>query len=116
MMFVVYCIQRPFMPIFLDIHAVDRWRVVLRGETPDYINATNVHVSFSILYHITEPLAIHHRTTSQGYKRQRAFIITQGPMQSTARDFWKMVYDRECKVIVMLSDLVEGGQVRIIAT
>jgi len=36
-------------------------------------------------------------------------------MQSTARDFWKMVYDRECKVIVMLSDLVEGGQVRIIA-
>ena len=25
-----------------------------------------------------------------------------------------MVYDRECKVIVMLSDLVEGGQVRII--
>ena len=25
-----------------------------------------------------------------------------------------MVYDRECKVIAMLSDLVEGGQVRII--
>ena len=24
-----------------------------------------------------------------------------------------MVYDRKCKVIVMLSDLVEGGQVRI---
>ena len=25
---------------------VDRWRVVLKGETPDYINATVVHVSF----------------------------------------------------------------------
>ena len=33
-------------------------------------------------------------------------------MQSTARDFWKMVHDRKCGVIVMLSDLVEEGQVR----
>ena len=36
-------------------------------------------------------------------------------MQSTARDFWKMVHDRKCGVIVMLSDLVEGGQVRMVA-
>ena len=36
-------------------------------------------------------------------------------MQSTARDFWKMVHDRQCGVIVMLSDLVEGGQVRMVA-
>ena len=27
------------------VHTVDRWRVVLKGETPDYINATVVHVS-----------------------------------------------------------------------
>ena len=36
------------------IHAVDRWRVVLKGENPDYINATNVHVSnlvYYIIYH-----------------------------------------------------------------
>ena len=36
-------------------------------------------------------------------------------MQSTARDFWKMVHDRKSGVIVMLSDLVEGGQVRMVA-
>ena len=36
-------------------------------------------------------------------------------MQSTARDFWKMVHDRKCGVIVMLSDLVEGGRVRMVA-
>ena len=53
--------------------------------------------------------------SSQGYKQQGAFIITQGPMQSTARDFWKMVHDRKCGVIVMLSDVVEGGQVRMVA-
>ena len=50
-------------------------------------------------------------TALQGYKQQRAFIIAQGPMQSTVRDFWKMVYDRKCGVIVMLSDLVEVGKV-----
>ena len=47
----------------------------------------------------------------QGYKQQRAFIIAQSPMQLTARDFWKMVYDRKCGVIVMLCDLVESGKV-----
>ena len=35
-------------------------------------------------------------------------------MQSTARDFWKMVHDSKCGVIAMLSDLVEGGQVRLV--
>ena len=48
---------------------------------------------------------------AQGYKQQRAFIIAQSPMESTARDFWKMVYDRKCGVIVMLCDLVEDGKV-----
>ena len=49
--------------------------------------------------------------TLQGYKQHRAFIIAQGPMQSTVRDFWKIVHDRKCGVIVMLSDLVEEGKV-----
>ena len=47
----------------------------------------------------------------QGYKQRKGFIITQAPMKSTSRDFWKTVYDRECGVIVMLSDLVENGEV-----
>ena len=32
-------------------------------------------------------------------------------MKDTCRDFWKMVHDRKCGVIVMTSDLKEGGQV-----
>ena len=44
---------------------------------------------------------------TQGYKQQKAFIITQGPMDTTTRDFWKMVYDRKCGAIVMLSKLSE---------
>ena len=27
----------------------------------------------------------------QGYKQQKAFIVAQGPMESTCRDFWKMI-------------------------
>ena len=61
---------------------------------------------------------LHHRATYsnhphtvQGYKQQRAFIIAQSPMQSTAADFWKMIHDRKCGVIVMLCDPVENGQV-----
>ena len=32
-------------------------------------------------------------------------------MQSTARDFWEMIHDCKCGVVVMLSDLVEAGEV-----
>ena len=46
----------------------------------------------------------------QGYQHKNAFIITQGPMKSTARNFWKMIYDHKSAVIVMLSELVERGQ------
>ncbi|CAI8037248.1 Receptor-type tyrosine-protein phosphatase delta, partial [Geodia barretti] len=67
----------------------DAWRVALRGDLQTYIHAVFVN----------------------GYKQQRAFIIAQSPMESTARDFWKMVHDRKCGVIVMLCDLVEDEQV-----
>ena len=46
----------------------------------------------------------------QGYKQKYEYI-TQGPMESTCTDFWKMVHDRKCGVIIMTSDLQEGGQV-----
>jgi len=47
----------------------------------------------------------------QGYKQYKGFIIAQAPMKDTCRDFWKMVFERECGLIVMLSDLVEDGEV-----
>ena len=48
---------------------------------------------------------------TQGYKQYKGFIIAQAPMQFTCRDFWKVIYERECGVVVMLSDLVENGRV-----
>ena len=46
----------------------------------------------------------------QGYKHKRAFIVAEGPMDSTMRNFWKMVYEHNCAVVVMTSALMEEGQ------
>ena len=32
-------------------------------------------------------------------------------MESTTRNMWKLIYDRKCGVVVMLSDLLEDGMV-----
>ena len=47
----------------------------------------------------------------QGYKQRKGFIIAQAPMSNTTEEFWKMVYEKDVAVIVMLSDLVEDGKV-----
>ena len=83
--------------------------MALRGDHPDYIHAVYINVrNYKCWVNVAVMLILLY---IQGYKQQRAFIIAQSPMQSTVRDFWKMVYDRKCGVIVMLSDLVEEGKV-----
>ena len=47
----------------------------------------------------------------QGYKQKKAYIIAEGPMESTTKNMWKLIYDRKCGVMVMLSDLLEDGMV-----
>ena len=47
----------------------------------------------------------------QGYKHRKAYIIAEGPMASTTRNMWKLVCDKKCGVVVMLSDLMENGKV-----
>ena len=51
--------------------------------------------------------------TSQGYKHQKAYIIAEGPMASTVRNMWKLVYDRKCGALVMLTELEENIMVCI---
>uniref|UniRef100_H3CWB7 protein-tyrosine-phosphatase n=1 Tax=Tetraodon nigroviridis TaxID=99883 RepID=H3CWB7_TETNG len=47
-----------------------------------------------------------------GYHRSNHFIATQGPMEETLYDFWRMVWQENCFSIVMITKLVEVGRVK----
>lgn len=47
----------------------------------------------------------------QGYSNKATYIATQGPLLNTLNDFWRLVWEKEVHVIVMLTQLEEKGQV-----
>ena len=47
----------------------------------------------------------------QGYKSQREYIASQGPIPSTIDDFWRMVWEQSVSIIVMLTLAKEDGRV-----
>uniref|UniRef100_A0A6I8NE80 Protein tyrosine phosphatase receptor type N2 n=1 Tax=Ornithorhynchus anatinus TaxID=9258 RepID=A0A6I8NE80_ORNAN len=70
----------------------DHSRILLKSENShdhsDYINAS--------------PIMDHD-------PRNPAYIATQGPLPATVADFWQMVWENGCVVIVMLTPLTENG-------
>ncbi|XP_071811276.1 uncharacterized protein [Apostichopus japonicus] len=42
-----------------------------------------------------------------GYKKMDFFVATQMPLKNTVLDFWNLVWDHECSVIIMLNELDE---------
>uniref|UniRef100_A0A8C6VFA7 Protein tyrosine phosphatase receptor type N2 n=1 Tax=Naja naja TaxID=35670 RepID=A0A8C6VFA7_NAJNA len=74
------------------IVAYDHCRICLKAENShdnsDYINAS--------------PIMDHD-------PRNPAYIAAQGPLPSTVTDFWQMVWENGCVVIVLLTPLTENG-------
>ncbi|CAL4173253.1 unnamed protein product, partial [Meganyctiphanes norvegica] len=61
----------------------------LRGtEGSDYINASFI----------------------DGYRYRYAYIATQGPLQETVEDFWRMLWEHNSTIVVMLTKLKEMGR------
>nr|XP_028561861.1 tyrosine-protein phosphatase non-receptor type 9 isoform X2 [Podarcis muralis] len=76
-----------------DVPCLDQTRVKLSKqfsypELTDYINASFM----------------------DGYKQRNAYIGTQGPLENTYGDFWRMVWEQNVLVIVMTTRLEEGGR------
>ncbi|XP_035861567.1 receptor-type tyrosine-protein phosphatase F isoform X17 [Sander lucioperca] len=79
---------------YANVIAYDHSRVVLTSVDAvpgsDYINANYI----------------------DGYRKQNAYIATQGPLPETLSDFWRMVWEQRSNTIIMMTRLEEKSRVK----
>lgn len=48
----------------------------------------------------------------EGWRNKKSFIATQGPLPATVQDFWRMIWQENCGVIINATQLEEDGKVK----
>lgn len=75
---------------YRDVIPYDHSRITLQRCSNDYVNANLVEIE----------------------QADRKYILTQGPLPNTIAHFWVMVWEQNCKAIVMLNKIIEKNQLK----
>jgi len=44
---------------------------------------------------------------------EKTYIATQGPLKQTVEDFWRMIWENNCCVVIMLAKIIEAGKEKV---
>ena len=76
-----------------------------------HLDLQKCYTTLSHCMHLRLPKKQLYTHCIQGYKQQRAYIATQGPLSGTVDALWRMIWEYKCSCIVMLCDTTENEKV-----
>ncbi|NWH67419.1 PTPRN protein, partial [Geococcyx californianus] len=80
-----------------------------KNRNPDYVPYDHVRIKLKAESNPSHSDFINASPIIEHDPRMPAYIATQGPLSHTIADFWQMVWEHGCTVIVMLSPLAEDS-------
>ncbi|CAB1345738.1 unnamed protein product, partial [Coregonus sp. 'balchen'] len=94
---------------------------VISALSSPLLLATEEHEALSVKQFVKHVAELHQNNTFskefeivtecyEGFERTRAYIAAQGPLKSGTEDFWRMVWQENVGVIVMITNLLEKGR------
>lgn len=80
-----------------------------KNRYPDKLPYDHNRVILNALVSATNSDYVNASTVTDHDPRNPSYIVTQGPLSQTVADFWQMVWEQGCVVIVMLTRLQDNG-------
>uniref|UniRef100_A0A8C4WF95 Protein tyrosine phosphatase receptor type N n=1 Tax=Gopherus evgoodei TaxID=1825980 RepID=A0A8C4WF95_9SAUR len=80
-----------------------------KNRNPDYVPYDHARIKLKAESNPSRSDFINASPIIEHDPRMPAYIATQGPLSHTIADFWQMVWENGCTVIVMLSPLLEDS-------
>lgn len=99
---------------YRDVAPYDHSRILLKEGETDYINASLVEGS-ALVMPASDDDGVAKKEASPDFalpmepSQYRRYILTQGPLQTTACHFWQMVWEQNSLAIIMLNKVMEKG-------